>query len=70
MFIAMARVGGNGVVYLSGVTDGGSASTSNLFFAHKKGEAIEVLEIDSGSKINSRAKKLCDTHGFQTPIPG
>ncbi|MER9926044.1 hypothetical protein NKJ84_24615 [Mesorhizobium sp. M0048] len=45
-------------------------STSILFFAHKTDGAVEVEEIDSDSKVDGRAKKLCDTHGFRTPIPG
>lgn len=66
----MARIGESGGVYLCGLTDGGSVSTSILFFAHKTDGAVEVEEIDSDFKVDGRAKKLCDTHGFRTPIPG
>ncbi|RWN55069.1 hypothetical protein [Mesorhizobium sp.] len=70
VWIAMARIGESGGVYLCGLTDGGRVSTSILFFAHQIDGAVEVEEIDSDSKIDGRAKKLCDTHGFRTPIPG
>ncbi|ESZ73046.1 hypothetical protein X727_04505 [Mesorhizobium sp. L103C119B0] len=70
VFIAMARIGESGVVYLCGLTDGGSVSNSILFFAKKADGAIEVEEIDSDPKVDDRAKKLCDTHGFRTPVPG
>jgi hypothetical protein len=70
VFIAMARMGESRVVYICGLTDGGSVSTSILFFAKRTEGAVEVEEIDSDSKVDGRAKKLCDAHGFRTPIPG
>ncbi|MGX8009255.1 hypothetical protein ACVDG8_009685 [Mesorhizobium sp. ORM8.1] len=70
VFIAMARIGESGMVYLCGLTDGGSRSTSILFFAKKADGAIKIEEIDSNSKVDGKAKELCDSHGFRTPIPG
>lgn len=71
VLIATARRGERGVVYLCGLTDDGNFwAASILFFAKKANGAVEVEEIDRNSKVDGRAKKLCDTHGFRTPIPG
>ncbi|WP_192178076.1 hypothetical protein [Mesorhizobium amorphae] len=70
VYIAQARIGESGTIYLCGLTDGGNFRPAVLFFAEKRNGTIEIMALDKNPKVDDIAKTLCDTHGFRTPIPG
>jgi hypothetical protein len=70
IYIAQARIGDDGTIYLCGLTDGAGWQWASLFFATKRNGAIEVVAVDKDPKVDVIAKSLCDTHGFRTPVPG
>ncbi|UVC16825.1 hypothetical protein [Mesorhizobium onobrychidis] len=70
VWIAQARIGESGTIYLCGLTDGGIFSSAVLFFAENRNGTMQIMALDKNPKVDDIAKTLCDMHGFRTPIPG